>query len=175
MTEARLTFNSKMSFFYNYTAFQDDSFAHRNRFLMKKYIRYILSAWLIAGLTFFVPGKGFSQTSQEGIKTEATNDEGSTYVKGITSGRARALVGGVIGLAGLIVGWRARVRSSPTGAKLAIALGLIAIVLSIVHLSTVAGAVFGSGSGKAGAIVALLLAIIGTLLGGLTLRLQNTN
>lgn len=148
---------------------------------MKKYIRYILSAWLIAGCTFLVPGKVFSQTSGDGIKTEAAervttmNDEGSTYVKGITSGRARALVGGVIGLTSLIIGWRARVRSSSTGAKLAIALGLTAIVLSVVHLSTVAGAVFGSGSGKAGAIVALLLAIIGTILGGLTLRLQHTN
>lgn len=148
---------------------------------MKKYIRYISLAWLIAGFTFFVPGKVFSQTSQEGIKTEAAdrvttmNEESSTYVKGITSGRARALVGGVIGLASLIIGWRARVRSSATGAKLAIALGLIAIVLSIVHLSTVAGAVFGSGSGKAGAIVALLLAVTGTILGGLTLRSHNTN
>jgi hypothetical protein len=153
----------------------------KNRFLMKKYIQCILSVWLLAGFTFFVSGKAFSQTSHEAIKTEAAegvttvNDNGSTYVKGITSGRARSLVGGVLGLISLIIGWRARVRPSHTGAKLAITLGLIAIVLSIVHLSTVAGAVFGSGSGKAGAIVALPLAISGVILGGLTLRSPRTN
>ena len=147
---------------------------------MKKFIRYILSAWLIAAFSFLVPGKLFSQTSQEAIKTETadnatTMDEaGSTYVKGITSGRARALVGGVIGLTSLIIGWRSRMRPSQTGAKLAMALGLIAIILSVVHLSTVAGAVFGSGSGKAGAIVALPLAITGAILGRRTLRSRNT-
>jgi hypothetical protein len=39
-----------------------------------------------------------------------------------------------------------------------------------VHLCTSAGAVFGSGSGKAGAIVALLLALIGVTLGMLAFR-----
>lgn len=148
---------------------------------MKKFIRYILSAWLITAFSFLMPGKLFSQTSPDTIKTETADhvttmdDAGSTYVKGITSGRARALVGGVIGLTSLIIGWRSRMRPSQTGAKLAMALGLIAIVLSVVHLSTVAGAVFGSGSGKAGAIVALPLAITGAILGQRTLRSRNTN
>ena len=52
----------------------------------------------------------------------------------------------------------------------ALSLGLTSIVLSIVHLSTSAGAVFGSGSGKAGALVALVLASFGIILSGVALR-----
>jgi hypothetical protein len=59
-------------------------------------------------------------------------------------------------------------------AKLALALGLIAIVLSIVHLTTSAGAVFGSGSGKAGAIFGVVLGFIGMILGGMALRKNKT-
>ena len=146
---------------------------------MKKYVPYLLSACLIAGITFLVPGKVFSQKDKEESKVEetlpATNEEGHTYKKGITPGRAGSLLGGVIGLISVIIGWRAKVRSTPKGAKVAITLGLLAILLAMIHLSFVAGAVFGSGSGKAGSLVALLLAVIGITLGGLTLRSRNTN
>jgi hypothetical protein len=50
----------------------------------------------------------------------------------------------------------------------ALALGLLGIILSVIHLSTFTGG-FGTGSGRAGAIVALVLSLIGTSLGGLTL------
>ena len=143
---------------------------------MKKYILYILLALLITGFTATV--KVFSQTDQQktidSVKTKS--DEKSSYVKGITPGRAFALTGGVVGLASLIIGWRAKARSKAsvdkarTGAMVALALGLTSIVLSIVHLSTSAGAVFGSGSGKAGALVALAFASIGIILSGLALR-----
>jgi hypothetical protein len=147
---------------------------------MKKFISYILLALLITGFTATV--KVFSQTDQQetidSAKTES--DEKSSYVKGITPGRAFALVGGVVGLASLIIGWRAKVRSKTnankgrTGSTVALALGLTSVVLSIVHLSTSAGAVFGSGSGKAGALVALVLASFGIILSGLALRQKTT-
>jgi len=147
---------------------------------MKKYISYIFSAALIIGCTFLIIGKAASQSNQ-GNKPDTTSsvtkisDGTSTYVRGITAGRARSLVGVVIGLVSLIVGWRAKARfasnsNGRTGAIVALALGLVSIVLSIVHLSTSAGAVFGSGSGKAGAIVGLVLGLIGMAFGGLALR-----
>jgi hypothetical protein len=143
---------------------------------MKKCISYILLALLISGFTSTV--KLFCQTNQketmDSVKT--TSNGNSPYVKGITPGRAYALAGGVIGLTSLIIGWRAKVRSKAgidkarTGAMVALALGLTSIVLSIVHLSTSAGAVFGSGSGKAGALIALVPASIGIIFSGLALR-----
>lgn len=135
---------------------------------MKKYIPYILSAWLILGFTLFESEKAFSQT--------ATLNTDSTYVSGITSGRARSLVGTVAGLISVIVGWRAKRRfdsgagSGKNGAMAALALGLICIALSVVHLSNSYSAALGSGSGKAGAYVALVLGLIGTVLGSLVLR-----
>ena len=133
---------------------------------MKKHIAYLLSVCLAVGFTFFPSGKALSQAN-------------STYVKGMTTGRARALVGVAVGLISLGVGWRAKVRrnkgtgNARTGAVLALALGFIGIVLSVVHLSITAGAVFGSGSGKAGAIFAFVPNLIGIVLGGLVLRTRS--
>jgi Family of unknown function (DUF6223) len=147
---------------------------------MKKYIPYILSAWLIIGFSFLAMEKAFSQANQKGsgkdTSVTATPNGTSPYVSGITPGRARALVGVVAGLISLVIGWRAKVRSAAgtgkgrTSAIVALVLGLIGIVLSVVHLSTSVGAVFGSGSGKAGAIFGLVLGLIGMTLGGLALR-----
>jgi hypothetical protein len=50
----------------------------------------------------------------------------------------------------------------------ALALGLIGMVLSVAHLGSSTGG-FGSGGGRAGAIVALVLGQIGMNLGGLAL------
>jgi len=154
---------------------------------MKKCITYVLSACLIICLTYLVTEKTFSQSNSKENKTKTTDsitakpDGTSPYVSGITGGRAKALVGGLIGLISLVIGGRAKVRSASagtgnrrTGAKLALALGLIAIVLSIVHLTTSAGAVFGSGSGKAGAIFGVVLGFIGMILGGMALRKNKT-
>jgi hypothetical protein len=147
--------------------------------LMKKYIFCGLSAWFILISLFFVP-KAFSQMVQNETVIEADSvaamDAGkSTTVKGITAGRAKSLVPGVLGLISLVVGWRAKARSSRKGARVALVSGITAIILSIIHLATSAGAVFGSGSGKAGAIVALLLASAGVILSGLALRSRNGN
>jgi hypothetical protein len=151
---------------------------------MEKIISFILSAGLVVAFCFLSTGKTFSQTVQDKPESDTTtvtakSDDGSspTYVKGITSMRARALVGVALGLISLIIGWKARKRANAgignkgrNGAIVAISLGAISIVLSIIHLNITAGAVFGSGSGKAGAIFALVLAVIGVTLSGLALR-----
>lgn len=155
---------------------------------MKKYITNILPACLIIGFTFFITEAALAQANPNNNKASTTDsvttmaDGTSAYVTGITSGRAKALVGGLLGLVSLVIGWRAKVRSTAgtsrrTGAMAAVVVGLIGIVFSVVHLSTSAGAVFGSGSGKAGAIVGMVLSVTGVTLGGLTLsrkkRLRN--
>ena len=92
----------------------------------------------------------------------------------ITSGRARSLVGGVLGLFSLVIGAVAlagsagRTGKGRVGAIVALVLGLIGMILSVVHLGMSTGG-FGSGSGRAGAIVALVLSLIGINLGGLAL------
>ena len=86
----------------------------------------------------------------------------------ITTGRARSLVGGVVGLISVIIGGLALARNWRTGAVVGSVLGLIAMILSVVHLGTTTGG-FGTGSGRAGAIVALVLGLIGVSLGGLVL------
>jgi len=134
---------------------------------MRKYIPYILSTCIIICF-FLLTEKSFSQTSQ--------NSDGTfTYVKGITSGRAKALATVALGLISLLLAWRAKIRftknnSNRNGLVTAFILSLLTIILSAVHLSTSAGAEFGSGSGKAGAIMAVLLGLAGAALSGLALR-----
>ena len=149
---------------------------------MKKYNLYKLSAWIIVLFSSLAMEKAFSQENQTRDKKETTGSvsakpgETSSYVTGITSGRAKSLVGTAAGLISLIFGWRAKLRSKrnngsgQTGALVALAVGLISIVLSVIHLSASYGAAFGSGSGKAGAIVALVFALIGVTLGGIAFR-----
>ena len=149
---------------------------------MKKYISYILSAWLIIGFSFLATEKAFPQANQKEDKMDTTRSAtakpggSSSYVKGITAARAKSLVGSLAGLISLVVGWRAKLRSNRsngsgrTGAVVALVLGLIGIVLSIIHLGTSYGAAFGTGSGKAGALVGLLFGLVGMILAGLALR-----
>ena len=131
--------------------------------IMRKIISYILPASLIVA-SLLAAGNAYSQTGE----TDA-------YVTGITAARARSLVGVALGLVSLITGWRVKRRSSVgksyrrSWAIIALVLGLVAIVLSIIHLANVNGG-FGTGGGKAGAIVALMLGIIGASLNGVALR-----
>lgn len=146
--------------------------------LTKKYVPFILLGCLIIGLSLFATEKVFSQSIP---------DSTSSAVTGITKGRAKSIVGGIIALISVIIGWRAKARSKSTKlsgiennknkrtqAIIALSLAGVAIILSVIHLSTSAGAVFGSGSGKAGAIVTLVLALIGATLSGLALRPERT-
>ena len=142
---------------------------------MKYFASYILSVCMTIAFSFFTSEKAFSATSQEQQVDTTNNDTGETspYVKGITAGRAKSLVGGALGLISLIIGWRAKARvannhSAKSSATIALVLGLVVIGLSIVHLVDATGG-FGTGGGKAGAIMALVLGLSGTALGGLTL------
>ena len=92
---------------------------------------------------------------------------------GFTAGRASATLIAVVGLIGTVFGGLAlraagRRAGGSAGAVTALALGLIATVLSVVHLGTSTGG-FGTGGGRAGAIVALVLGLVGVSLGGLAL------
>jgi uncharacterized protein DUF6223 len=147
---------------------------------MMKYFPHILSACLFIVFMLGITPKLFSQSAQSENKmkitdsTTTTPDKASGYVKGITTARAISLVEGLLGLMSIVIGWRAKARLAKTGARTALALGLLAIILSIVHLTITAGAVFGSGSGKAGSILALVLGLVGCTLSGLALRSRNT-
>jgi multidrug transporter EmrE-like cation transporter len=91
-------------------------------------------------------------------------------VRGITPGRAEALVPAVLGLIGIIIGFIALARAKrniPLGrpmAIIALGLGLISIILSGLHLARATGAI-GTGSGRLGAIVALVFGLIGAVAG----------
>ena len=144
---------------------------------MAKYVFYVLLAVSISGPCFLSVKSAFSQTSQTEIVSD-TVDKSQT-VKGITGGRARSLAGGIVGLVSLVMGWSAKrrwKRDNGNGrnlARLALVLGLISTIFSVVHLANTAGAVYGSGSGKAGAIVALLPGSIGIILSWSVLRQKN--
>lgn len=102
--------------------------------------------------------------SQAGVQQR--NEE--TPVKGITPARARSLVGVVVGIVSIIIGVRGKRRSNRSFSFFAIGMGSLAIILGIVHLSTVSGD-FGTGGGKAGALGALILGTVGGFFGVLTL------
>lgn len=90
-------------------------------------------------------------------------------VYGLTSGRAAALVPVVLGLISVIIAWWALRRSAGSVSSLRVkviiglALGVAAIIISSLHLART-NASIGSGSGKLGAIVALVLGMTGTTL-----------
>jgi hypothetical protein len=94
---------------------------------------------------------------------------GDPVAIGITPGRLSSMIGAVVGLISIISGGlalrpSARVRFKKREATIALVGGLICIVLSIVHLARATGD-FGTGSGKLGAIVAIVLGITGMVLG----------
>ena len=92
----------------------------------------------------------------------------------ITAGRARALATVAVGLVSAVIGALAWLRSRGSlgngngriMALVAMVLGLIGVVASVMHLAGSTG--FGTGGGRLGAIVTLVLGVIGTILGGLT-------
>ena len=88
----------------------------------------------------------------------------------ITAGRARSLVGLAAALIALIIGAVAAARSDKqrTRGFTALIVGLIAALLSVLHLATATGAI-GTGSGKLGATLALVVALIGMSLGALAI------
>ena len=91
---------------------------------------------------------------------------------GTTPARARALAVAAVGLVSLIIGGVALARRSGRSAGMvALILGVIGVILSVVHLGGSTG--FGTGGGRAGAIVALVLSLIGAILGWLARARSN--
>jgi hypothetical protein len=100
------------------------------------------------------------------------NAYAGTY--GITSGRLESILAAVAGIISIVIG-RSALRSinhnssAKQKSMISLALGLICIIASGIHLVHSYSANFGTGSGKAGAIVALVLGVTGMVLGGLAL------
>jgi Family of unknown function (DUF6223) len=93
----------------------------------------------------------------------------------MSSGRLGATAAAVLGLVGTVIGGLALARSNgrsraAAGArsqgKVALVLGVLSAVLGVVYVATADGGL-GTGNGLGGAIVAVALGLIATVLGGL--------
>ncbi|WP_433120406.1 DUF6223 family protein [Micromonospora sp. CA-246542] len=95
----------------------------------------------------------------------------------MSAGRLGASVGGLLGLAGVIVGALALARptsrvgtgSGMLGATVALASGLLAVGLGALVVATSDSGI-GTGNGRGGAYVALVVGLAALGLGGLALR-----
>lgn len=92
----------------------------------------------------------------------------------ITAGRLTSIAIGILGLISLVIGRQALARSNASmrprrpKAIATLIIGLTVVALSVLHLSLSTGD-FGTGSGKLGAIVAMLVGLIGSALGCMAL------
>lgn len=82
----------------------------------------------------------------------------------VSAGRAGATTAAVLGLIGVVAGWRALRRSWRPGAVVALSAGLIAIALGGLVAATASGGL-GTGNGLGGAYVGLFVGLIATTLG----------
>lgn len=101
--------------------------------------------------------------------------QATLFVQVFTMWRLASIIISVVGLISIVIGRQALARSTgPIGSRrpkaiAALRVGLTGVTLSVLHLAISKGA-FGSGSGKLGAIVALVLALAGTILGMMALN-----
>ncbi|MDF2188347.1 DUF6223 family protein [Paraflavitalea sp. CAU 1676] len=102
--------------------------------------------------------------------------QNNTPVTGLTSARVKSLVGVAVAITSLILSIRARPGAGDPASqkprqnklRLALLLGMAGILLSLLHLFYNRGD-FGTGGGRAGAIVALVIALVATLLSAISL------
>jgi Family of unknown function (DUF6223) len=107
---------------------------------------------------------------------QVSDQPAAASVYTLSGGRIGAIVGGVLGLIGAVVGGRALSRSAGRnntdnmrrGATVALVLGPIGLVIGGLVVATADGGV-GTGNGLGGAVVAMVVGLIGTALGGLAL------
>ena len=90
-----------------------------------------------------------------------------------TNERLIAIAAALIGLVSIIIARQALSRAarninSRSRAIVSLVAGLTAILAGVLHLANTTGG-FGTGKGRAGAIVALLIGIAGVILSGLAL------
>jgi hypothetical protein len=96
------------------------------------------------------------------------------FLQIITVWRLASIVNGILGLISIVIGRQALAHSTgPIGSRrpkaiAALVVGLICVSLSILHLLFSSGG-FGTGSGKLGAIVAMVVGLTGTSLGAVAL------
>lgn len=88
---------------------------------------------------------------------------------GLTPGRLTSIIAGLVALTSIITGGLALRSSAGADFKKrvgtwSIVMGSLSTLLSLAHLAMATGG-FGTGSGKAGAIVAIVLGVTGVLLG----------
>lgn len=92
----------------------------------------------------------------------------------ITAGRLTSIAIGMLGLISLVIGRQALARSTASmrprrpKAIATLVIGLTVVVLSLLQLSLSSGDI-GTGSGKLGAIVSMLVGLIGSALGCMAL------
>jgi len=98
----------------------------------------------------------------------------------LTSGRLASLAILFIGMVSVVIGYKSKKRfanpalanNNSKGPVLALILGLLCVILSVIHLADATD--FGTGGGKAGSIVAVLAGSIGVFLASVTLyRMRN--
>ncbi|MFI8849258.1 DUF6223 family protein [Streptomyces sp. NPDC053499] len=97
-------------------------------------------------------------------------------VYSISLGRLVAATGAGLGLAGVVIAWRALARpagrlgasSGPFGAAAAVVAGVVGMTFGGLVAATADGGL-GTGNGLGGAYVALLVGLLGTALGGVAL------
>ena len=99
------------------------------------------------------------------LPTIATSQEANEYVGAkLTSARAISLILFAVSIVSVIIAIRSKKRSDDNSRKrgviIAFVLGLIAVILSAIRIAATTG--FGTGGGKAGAILALFIGVIGT-------------
>jgi amino acid transporter len=101
------------------------------------------------------------------VPTIATAQEANEYTGAkLTAARAASLLLLAISIASVIIAIRSKKRpdgnSRKRGVVIASVLGLIAVIISAIRIAATTG--FGTGGGKAGAILALLMGVIGIVL-----------
>jgi hypothetical protein len=109
-------------------------------------------------------------TSPAGARGSIQADAVTVYT--MSPGRIGALMAGVVGLSAVVIGGLALARSARgtgdarRGALVALVLGPSALLGGALVVATAGGGI-GTGNGLGGGIVALLVGVIGTVLGGL--------
>ena len=109
-----------------------------------------------------------------GSTATATDDlQPAVRVYTVSPGRLGAIVAGLVGLIGEVLGSRALRSAGRTGSGRSVALvalvaGLIGMALGGLVVATAGGGI-GTGNGLGGGIVALVVGLLGVVLGGLAL------
>jgi hypothetical protein len=109
------------------------------------------------------------------VATTAFGQEGYAVKRGLTTGRLESILISLLGLTSLILSIRhfhsSKTSASPGKRKavvIAASAGFVCIILASVHIANSTGG-FGTGSGKAGSIVAIALGLTAIILSGISL------